>query len=236
MAQSKHSQSGRSKDNVVQLPGLPASAGQRAISIHPGDLRPKFDLLTELEANIGAHTVQADNPGRPLGTRSFPRELHSYAFEKIRRNASRSRDIGRGPTTSAVIGLSLTQLRQDRAVRILRTARVKFERAHFPTHWAHSAAQLILDKPLSIMTMGSPTRLSVVVPAHRKEALEQMADDLGMQDSKLLIFCFVIVLAQQPEVPADYRSILARHVAAFALELTSKAELTRVVMNHYVGD
>jgi hypothetical protein len=94
---------------------------------------------------------------------------------------------------------------------------------------------MVLDRPLSIMTMGSPTRLSVVIPAHRKEGLEQMADDLGLDDAKLLIFCFVIVLAQQPEVPHDYRIILTRHVTAFAKELTSKAELTRVVMDYYVG-
>jgi hypothetical protein len=205
------------------------------VSINPGDMRPKFDLLTELEANAGAHTVTAENPGRPIGTRAFPRELHSYAFSTIRRNASTSRDVGRGPTTSAVIGLALTQLNEDRAVRILRAARTKFEKAHFPTHWAHSAVQMVLDKPLSIMTMGSPIRLSVVIPAHRKEALEQMSDDLGVEDGKLITFCFVIVLAQQPEVPHDYRRILTRYVTAFAEELTSKAELSRVVMNHYVG-
>ena len=232
MVQSKHSRPG---GIVVALPGLPAHHQDRSVSFNPGALRPQFDLLTELEANAGAHTVTAENPGRPLGTRSFPRELHSYVFEKIRRRASTSRDVGRGPATSAVISLALTQLAQDRAVRVLRAARLKFERAHFPTHWAHSAAQMVLDKPLSIMTMGSPTRLSVVIPAHRKEGLEQMADDLGLDDSKLLVFCFVIVLAQQPEVPADYRRTLTRHIAAFADELTSKAELTRVVMNHYVG-
>lgn len=228
----KHSRRG---GTVVALPGLPATPQSRSVSFNPGDLRPKFDLLTELEANAGAHTVTAENPGRPLGTRIFPRELHVYAFERIRRRASTSRDVGRGPTTSAVVGLALTQLNQDRAVRILRAARTKFERAHFPTHWAAMAAQMVLDKPLSLLTMGSPTRLSVVIPAHRKEGLEQMADDLGMDDSKLLVFCFVIVLAQQPEVPADYRAGLVRHVQAFAKELTSKAELTRVVMDHYVG-
>lgn len=232
MARPKHSQS--AGGSVVSIPGLPAQHQTRAITPHPDALRPKFDLLTELEANIGAHTVTAENPGRPLGTRAFPRELHSYAFQKIRRNASTSRDVGRGPTTSAVISLALTQLSQDRAVRILRGARLKFERTNFPTHWAHTAAQMVLDKPLSIMTMGSPIRLSVVVPAHRKEGLEQMADDLGVDDSKLLTFCFVIVLAQQPEVPRDYRAGLERHIKTFAEELTSKAGLVKVVMDHYV--
>jgi len=231
MPRTKHSQPGEA--NVVSLPGIEQHQS-RAITPHPDTLRPKFDLLTELEANIGAHTVTADNPGRPLGTRAFPRELHSYAFNKIRRNASTSRDVGRGPTTSAVISLALTQLNEDRSVRTLRAARTKFEKAHFPTHWAHSAAQMVLDKPLSIMTMGSPIRLSVVVPAHRKEGLEQMADDLGVDDSKLLTFCFVIVLAQQPEVPRDYRSGLERHIKSFAEELTSKAGLVKVVMDHYV--
>ena len=73
MAQ-KHSRTG---GIVVALPGLPDQPQSRSVSFNPGDMRPKFDLLTELEANAGAHTVTAETPGRPLGTRSFPREPHS---------------------------------------------------------------------------------------------------------------------------------------------------------------